>query len=188
MSDRTQRTQSVVAARQAPLRDRYAHSPQDALTRKTARTTTKSVPADDPFHGEVEIGDGYGISVRYGLDRYIGGLHDAPNPGDLLCAALAACADGTVRMIANLLEIELEDLEVEIGGELDVRGCLAADPNVRVGFQRLDCRVRLHAADGTDPLRVEHLTAAAERYCVNLDTLIGGIDVHTTFDAGDHAG
>jgi OsmC-like protein len=91
-------------------------------------------------------------------------------------------------MIANLLEIELEDLEVEVSGELDVRGCLAADPKVRVGFERLDCRVRIHTAEGTDPLRIEHLTAAVERYCVNLDTLIGGIDVHTTFDAGDHAG
>jgi len=188
MSVRTQRTQSIVAARQAPLRERYAHRPQDALTRKAARTTTKSVPADDPFHGEVEIGNGYGISMRYGLDRYIGGLHDAPNPGDLLCAALAACADGTVRMIADLLEIELQDLEVEVSGELDVRGCLAADPKVRVGFERLDCRVRLHTADGTDPLKIEHLTAAAERYCVNLDTLIDGTDVRTTLDAAGHAG
>ena len=138
------------------------------------------VPATDPFHGEVEVGSGYGTSLRYGLDRYIGGLHDAPSPGDLLCAALAACADGAIRMIANLLEVELTELEVEVTGELDVRGCLGADPDVRVGFEALDCRVGLAAVDGSDPRRLKALVTAAERFCVNLDTLRGGIEVNTS--------
>ena len=133
----------------------------------------------DPFHGEVEIGDGHGASLRFGLDRSVGGLHDAPNPGDLLCAALAACEDGTIRMIANLLGVELIGLEVEVNGELDVRGCLAADAGVRVGFDALACNVRLAAVEGTDRKRLDALVAAAERYCVNQDTLRGGIEVTT---------
>lgn len=173
---------SVVAERQAPLRDLYADSSGEALTRKAARTSADAVPASDPFHGEVEIGDGYGASLRFGLDRYVRGMHDAPNPGDLLCAALAACADGTIRMIANLLGVELTGLEVEVSGELDVRGCLAADEDVRVGFEALECNVRLATAEGTDRRRVEALVAAAERYCVNLDTLRGGLEVIITGD------
>jgi hypothetical protein len=70
-------------------------------------------------------------------------------------------------MIAGLLEIELTELEVQVSGELDVRGCLAADPDVRVGFESLDCHVHLQAADGTSPARLDRLLAAAERYCVN---------------------
>lgn len=35
----------------------------------------------------------------------------------------------------------------------------------------------LAAADGSDPKRLEALVAAAERFCVNLDTLRGGIEV-----------
>ena len=171
------RRSSLVGERQAPLRALYAESPHEARTRKTARTTSSEIPATDPFHGEVEVGSGYGTSLRYGLDRYIGGLHDAPNPGDLLCAALAACQDGAIRMIANLLQVELTALEVTVTGELDVRGCLGVDPGVRVGFEALDCRVDLAAADGSDPKRLEALVAAAERFCVNLDTLRGGIEV-----------
>jgi len=154
-------------------------SKASALTRKTARTSAARIPAGDPFHGEVEIGDGHGASLRFGLDRSVGGLHDAPNPGDLLCAALAACEDGTIRMIANLLGVELIGLEVEVTGELDVRGCLAADVGVRVGFDALACNVRLAAAEGTDRKRLDALLAAAERYCVNQDTLRGGIEVTT---------
>jgi uncharacterized OsmC-like protein len=169
--------ESVVAERQAPLRALYDESPQAALTRKTARTSAARVPASDPFHGEVEVGHGYGTWLHIGLDRQVGGLHDAPNPGDLLCAALAACEDGTLRMIANLLGVELSELEVEVNGELDVRGCLGVDADVRVGFTALECKVRLAAVEGTDPKRLKALRAAAERFCVNLDTLRGGIEV-----------
>jgi uncharacterized OsmC-like protein len=110
----------------------------------------------------------------------VGGLHDAPNPGDLLCAALAACQDGTIRMIANQLGVELNRLEVEVTGELDVRGCLGIDRGVRVGFEALQCEVELTAADGTDPRRLQALLTAAERFCVNLDTLRAGIEVNTS--------
>ena len=122
---------SIVSVRQAPLRRLYADHPREALTSKKARTSAARVPASDPFHGEVEIGEGHGTSLRFGLDRHVGGLHDAPNPGDLLCAALAACADGAIRMVADLLAVRLTALEVEVCGELDVRGCLGAGRDVR---------------------------------------------------------
>ena len=170
---------SFVAARQAPLWRLYAESPRDALTRKAGRTSAAQIPASDPLHGEVEIGEGYGTSVRFGLDRHVGGLHDAPNPGDLLCAALAACADGAIRMVADLLGVGLTALEVQVAGELDVRGCLLVDHNVRVGFEKLACTVRLAAAEGTDRRRLDALVTSAEHVCVNLDTLRGGVEVTT---------
>jgi uncharacterized OsmC-like protein len=168
---------SEVFERQAPLRAAYKERPEEALARKSARTSTAAVPPGDPFHGEVEVGDGYGVSLRYGLDRYVGGLHDLPNPGDLLCAALAACQDGAVRMVAELFGVELEDLEVEVTGDLDVRGTLLVDPAVRVGFEALRCRARLRPAAGADPRMVEKLLEVAERVCVNADTLRGGAEV-----------
>ena len=170
---------SVVAARQASLRSVYAEFPQRASARKRARTSATGIDASDPFHGQVEIGEGHGASLRFGLDRHVGGLHDGPNPGDLLCAALAACQDGAIRMIADLLGIELTALEVAVGGELDVRGCLGQDPDVRVGFEALECDVRLAAADGAERRRLEALATAAEKFCVNLDTLRLGTEVRT---------
>jgi hypothetical protein len=64
---------SAVAARQAPLRVAYAKNPQRALTRKTARTSTTRISANDPFHGEVEIGEGFDASLVFGLDAMSGG-------------------------------------------------------------------------------------------------------------------
>ena len=175
-----------VAKRQAPLRARYAQHPAAATIVKRARTE----PADgrDPYHGTVaaenaaDPGKPYGVVWRYGVDEAIGGLHDAPNPGELLCAALAACADASVRMIADLLRVQLDEVEVEVTGELDVRGTLDVDRSVAVGFQHLALAVRVHAAPETPHGRIDRLAVAAERACVVLDTLRRGVPVDVTFD------
>ncbi len=127
-------------------------------------------------------GQPYGVVWRYGVDKAIGGLHDAPNPGELLCAALAACADASVRMIADLLRVQLDELEVEVTGELDVRGTLDVDRSVAVGFQRLALAVRVQAAPETPQGRIDHLAVTAEQACVVLDTLRRGVPVDITFD------
>jgi uncharacterized OsmC-like protein len=182
----------MLAERQAPLRARYARDPASATIVKRARTA----PADgrDPLHGTVaadnmaDPGRPYGVVWHYGVDEAIGGLHDAPNPGELLCAALAACADAGVRMIADLLRVQLDELEVEVSGELDVRGTLDVDRSVPVGFQRLAMTVHLQAAPASPPARIDRLVHAAEQACVVLDTLRRGVPVDVTFDAGNQQG
>jgi uncharacterized OsmC-like protein len=129
----------------------------------------------------VHIGDGYGVSQRLGIDRAVGGDHDLPNPGDLLCAALAACADATVRMVAALLGVPILDLRVQVTGEMDVRGCLSIAPSVKVGFRSMQCVVQLRVPGGVDPQRLAALTKSAERSCVNLDTLRSGVSVELGF-------
>jgi uncharacterized OsmC-like protein len=179
-------SQSAVASRQRVLRDHYRRHPEAACIVKRTRTG----PADgrDPFHGTVvpenfaDPNAPYGVTWRYGIDQAVGGLHDAPNPAEMLCGALAACTDGTIRMVADLLGVELVELEVEVLGEVDVRGALAIDSSVRVGFQRLALAVRLRPAPGTSDRLVRQLAAAAESQCIVLDTLRGGVQVDVTFD------
>ncbi len=168
---------SVVRDRQAPLRAAYTQHPEQAITRKWARTSARTVPPADPFHGEVEVGDGYETVMRYGIDHAVGGLHDLPNPGDLVCAALAACADATIRMAAEAYGVTLEGLMVEVTSDWDARGALAVDRAVRVGLQAIECSISLKAAPGTDPRLVDRVATAGERYCVVLDTLRGGTNV-----------
>jgi uncharacterized OsmC-like protein len=159
------------------LRALYEERPEEAISAKWARTSSSRVRAGDPVHGEVEVGRGYGVSLPFALDEKVGGLGDGPNPGDLLCAALAACEDGTIRMVAGILGVELEELEVQVSGDLDVRGTLGVDPGVRVGFEELECSVTIRVAPGTDPRAVGRLLAAAERFCVNLDSLTKGVRI-----------
>ncbi len=62
---------SLVAGRQAPLRRTYLDDPQHALSVKWA--ATKSGAGADAFHSVVEIGKGYGVSQRLGIDHMVGG-------------------------------------------------------------------------------------------------------------------
>lgn len=170
---------AIVHTAQKPLKAAYRESPQQARVTDHARTCGGS-PAD-PFHTRVEPMDGSGVVVPIGTHAAVGGPHDAPTPGDMLCAALAACQDSAVRMVANLLGVELTHLEVRVSAVADVRGTMAVDPAVPVGFQSIHCEVNWAAAAGTPPELLHKLQVAAERCCVVQQTLKHPPTVTTQF-------
>lgn len=179
---------SIVRQRQDPLRERYRIAANEAWIRDHAHTVYDH--AHDPFHGLVAPGEEREARWRFGIHRAVGGEHDLPNPGDMLCAALASCLDTTLRMIADRLNIRIESLEVAATAHVDVRGTLVVDRAVPVGFQRTECRVHLRPASGVDPAKLQKLIAAAEHSCVVLQTLRNGVAVETQFSvpAPLHAG
>jgi len=176
----TASSNSIVRQRQDPLRERYRSAANEAWIADSARSVYDR--EDDPFHGVVIPGEARDVRWRFGIHQAIGGDHDLPNPGDMLCAALAACLDATLRMIADRLGIRIESLEVAATAEVDVRGTLVVDRSIPVGFQRINCRVRMQPADSSDPTKLEKLVAAAEYSCVVLQTLRSGVQMHTHFD------
>jgi uncharacterized OsmC-like protein len=125
---------------------------------------------------------GCGATIPVGVHSALGGVHDAPTPGDILCAALAACQDSSVRMVANLLGVQLEFLEVSVSGDVDVRGTMMIDRTVPIGFQAMRCNVQMRVKAGTDPRLVAKLEAAAEQSCVVLQTLRAPPRIETQFD------
>jgi uncharacterized OsmC-like protein len=170
-------TTDMVTRRQEPLRQHYRERPNQAQIADHARTASISL---DPFHGVVVAGDSQ-LSLEFGIHRAIGGDHDLQNPGDMLCAALAACLDSTLRMIAARLGMALKILVVDVRAFADVRGCLMVDRDVPVGFQRIDVEVFIQPEDGTDPAQISRLTSAAERCCVVLRTLRSDVAINTRF-------
>lgn len=168
-----------VRERQDPLRQRYVGAPAEALITDGAKTTWNHDAS--PFHGQVVPGTkDYGVVWPFGIHHAVGGYHDAPNPGDMLCAALAACLDSTLRIIADRLGISLTKLEVEVTAEVDVRGTLMVDRAVPVGFQTMRCQVKIGTAEGTDSKLVQKLVAASEHSCVNLRTLLANLPIETS--------
>jgi uncharacterized OsmC-like protein len=172
--------QSIVMQRQAPLRASYKEQPEKALIIKHVRTAT--LGSSDALHGTVVPGHSYDVAIRYGVDRAVGGYHDAPNPGELLCAALAACQDATIRMVADVLGVVLEDLEVEVRGYVDVRASIGMAVVSPVEFQTMDCTVHLQVAANTPQVLIKRLLTGAERSCINLATLKRGVAVDLKFD------
>ncbi|MBW3695269.1 OsmC family peroxiredoxin [Vibrio sp. T187] len=170
---------SIVFEAQKPLKDSYAKDPSLAMVTDHAITSGDSVV--DPYHSIVQPMDGCGVSIPVGVHAAVGGKHDAPTPGDILCAALAACQDSSIRMVANLMGIELIELEVTVKAVADVRGTLMMDKLVPVGFQKMTCDVKMKVKDGTDAKQLERLQSAAKACCVVQQTLKSPPPVETNF-------
>jgi hypothetical protein len=83
------------------------------------------------------------------------------------------------------LHIEITQLEVRVTATADVRGAMAMDPAVPVGFQAIRCDVTFAVKPGTPPALLEKLQIAAERCCVIQQTLNEPPVVETCFvDSG----
>jgi uncharacterized OsmC-like protein len=76
------------------------------------------------------------------------GGNSAPNPQELLMAALNACISVGYAAGAAVHGIMLSKLEIETTGQLDLRGFLGIDPSVKPGYESLQYVVRI-AGNGT---------------------------------------
>ena len=65
------------------------------------------------------------------------GENRAPNAGEYVLHALAACLSGTIVYHAAARGIPLDGLETTIEGDLDVRGFLGLDSSVRPGYEQI---------------------------------------------------
>ena len=87
------------------------------------RAVCDSTPGD-PLRWTVTGSPGLQGEMTVGLHPSVGGDGSAPCPGELVTMALAACMDGSVRLYADLMGIELDRIRVEVVNRGDVRGFL----------------------------------------------------------------
>jgi uncharacterized OsmC-like protein len=163
---------------QTPIKAKYQENPD--LARITMTVRSGSSDLTDPLHCAIRP-DAADVDWNSGAHPGVGGAGDVPCSGDLLLGALAACQEITIRMVAAAMGLELESLEVEASGEMDLRGTLGMDREIPVGLQRIRCETRVSVKDDGRPERAKRLLENAERYCVVLNTLRNGVPVESEF-------
>lgn len=130
------------------------------------------------FESETEIDGGH---VVVGDEPPgAGGADTGPSPFGLLLSSLATCTLVTVVGEAQLLGVELDELEVDVKHKQNVLVKGPADPvqrTLRITAFRRHIRLR---GDLTDE-QVERLRWAAE-HCPVSSTLSGGAEVTTTLE------
>jgi uncharacterized OsmC-like protein len=145
----------------APLVDRFRADP--ARARVAIRLTT-----------ELEEGmlcqtTARGHSVACDEPRSLGGTDSAQSPLELFLTSLATCQAITYRIWAAELGIALDRVEVEVVGDIDLRGLLGMDGVEPAGYEKVTLRVSL---DGPEPReRYDELAAAVDRHCPVLDAI-----------------
>jgi uncharacterized OsmC-like protein len=73
------------------------------------------------------------------------GTNTAPNPQELLLAALNACMSVGYAANAAVMGIRLDKLEIESFGQLDLRGFLGLDAAVKPGYEEVSYTVRIRS-------------------------------------------
>src|SRR6476661_1191900 len=101
---------------QKPLKEKYRSDPN------SSRITLKahSAQSDTPIACSVEVGQKLFDAQAH---RGVGG------PG------MAACAQLTCQLVAAAMGIPIEEIRVDVEGEMDLRGTLGISKDTPVGFQ-----------------------------------------------------
>ena len=170
----THKNSSEVYRRQMVLHQLYQNHPQSALI--TDSSEVQGINLQDPFRTLVSINEEMEVPFKVGVHRAVGGDHDFPNPGDMLCAALAACFESTLRMISNRLGIELTETRIKVTAVVDVRGTLMIDKSVPVGFQSMHIEADLIANNSSETM-LNALVKGAEQSCIVYQTIKQGVPV-----------
>lgn len=135
-------------------------------------TFTSSSRLTEGFRSEVSI-----RQHRLAADEppALGGADSAPNPVELVLAALGTCQEITYRAYATAMGIPLESVSVDLAGDIDLRGFFAVDESVRSGYQNIRGTVNIESSATQEQL--QQLRAAVDAHCPVLDILTNKVPV-----------
>lgn len=160
------------------LAERYRAHPEEAVAE--TRAVCDSTPGD-PLKWSVVGSPALMKELQVGQHPALGGDGSAPCPGELLAVAMASCMDGTIRSIADLIELRLDSIRVEVVNRGDVREFVRlldapAPPDTGISMT-VDVRVR----KGEDSAKVATLRAAAEGGSAVLNLVRSGAPVSVSW-------
>lgn len=170
---------SVVHHRHLILHEKYQKNALSAWITDSAEVI--GINLHDPFRTSVSINDKMKVPFKIGVHKAVGGDHDFPNPGDLLCASLASCFESTIRMISNKLGIELIGTKIKAMAKVDVRGTLMIDQSIPVEFQSMHIDALLIAKNTNEKL-LNTLIKGAKQSCIVYKTIKRGIPITLNTD------
>ena len=145
----------------------------EVTTRWTGQFRSESRP------GAITLGNGDKVERHHVIladePEEILGSNEAPNPQELLMAALNACM--TVGYVAGAAKrnIKLTRLEIETRGTLDLRGFFALSDSVPPGYPGIEYVVRI-AGEGT-PEQFAEIHAEVQATSPNFDNLARAIRI-----------
>ncbi|HWQ37295.1 MAG TPA: OsmC family protein [Burkholderiales bacterium] len=74
-------------------------------------------------------------------------------PVELVLAGLASCLTAGIAAVAQLREIQLRSVSATLEGDMDIRGILGADPDVRNGFNGIKVTYKIDADASPDDIK-----------------------------------
>jgi uncharacterized OsmC-like protein len=163
---------------QKPLKEKYRRDPGSSRIVLNASTSQ----ADTPIACSLQVGEKL---LEAQAHTGVGGAGTAACSGDLLLGALAACAQLTCQLVATAMGIPIEQIRVDVDGEMDLRGTLGISKDVPVGFECIRVTFEIEAPQAT-PEQLAALKEKTEQYCVVMQTLRQPPQITTNWSANQN--
>ncbi|MER9684067.1 OsmC family protein [Mesorhizobium sp. M0184] len=141
----------------------------------------------ETMSGRTQQVDGLRSESRFGdlaltIDEPVsfGGTGAAPNPAEVMLAALGASIEVTIRCYADFLGIQVRSIGVELSAEMNSQGFFGTSEGVRAGFPVISATVKIVSDE--EPEAMSQLLEIAERCCPVLDNVRHPTEVALSFD------
>lgn len=121
-----------------------------------------------------------GRSIQADEPEGLGGRDSAADPVELLLAALTSCVSIGLVTQAAKLGIGIDDFEIEIDGDLDLRGYFGLDPEIRPGCN--DIRYTVRVKSDAPRAVLEDMLRTAECTSPMLDSLRHGVPISSRLE------
>ena len=126
---------------------------------------------------------GLGAEQKHRADFTFDGDHpelfasedNGPTPVETLLVSLASCLTAGVAAVAQNREIQLRSVSATLEGDMDVRGILGADPEVRNGFSRITVSYNIDA--DASPEDIKALVAQSQKRAAVYDIVTNPTNV-----------
>lgn len=151
------------------------------MTATTAPTTLLEVTTQ----GALVTGTEVALTSRqfsYTIDEppALGGTDKGATPVEHLLAALASCTVISYQVWADKFGLEVDAIDVDLRGDLDLAGFLGTDESVRPGFQGIELGITVRGPESEGDYR--RLEQAVATHCPVLDNLTHGVPVTTSLE------
>ncbi|TFJ92109.1 OsmC family protein [Lentibacillus salicampi] len=135
----------------------------------------------ETFKATAQLGENLQVETRSRGHKVIvdepeelGGTDTGENPVELLLSALGACQSIAARTYADKFGVNIEDLRIELEGDIDLDGFLDK-ADVRPGFS--DIRYKLHLKTDAPEDKVKQFTEFVEQHCPVGDTVANTVNL-----------
>lgn len=109
------------------------------------------------------------------------GTNLGPGATEAVLHALASCLDATMIYHAAAQGVRIDHLEMDMEGDLDLRGLLGISEDVRNGFQEV--RVTFHVSADASEEKIRELCELAQKRSPVFDIVTHPVTVNVTVDA-----
>jgi uncharacterized OsmC-like protein len=153
IADNGVNTEALIGARAA-----FADMPQAAaFTWRTACEWKEGTYSVNSINGFFGLGEEQVRRQSYTIESdhpEVFAAHDrAVTPTEIVLAALASCLTGGVAAVAQHRGIQLRSVHATVEGDIDVRGILGMDPEIRNGFSAIRVTFEIDADASDEDIR-----------------------------------